>query len=113
VIEDEATAVAAVAAQCLTWSGWRRWEPVMRYGRLFTPGTDSVAGRGKAPDPGRKAYRLAVESGLLYAEGYAVYPRPRGGSNVWAWAWCLDGETVVDPEAMSQGTAFRRLPRHG
>jgi hypothetical protein len=105
--EDEAKAVAAVGAQCLTWSGWRRWEPVMRYGRLFTPGTDAVAGRGMFPDrAGRKACRLAVDSGLLYAEGYACYPRAGGVSIPWAWAWCLDGETVVDPAATRQGTAF-------
>lgn len=96
--------MAAVAAQCLTWSGWRRWEPVMRYGRLFTPGPNAVVGRrGKDPDPGRKAYQLAVDSGLLYAEGYACYA---GAPSPWAWAWCLDGETVVDPAGRRQGTAF-------
>ena len=57
VTEDEAKAVAAVAARCLTWSGWRRWEPVMRYGRLFTPGTDAVGGGGMLSDQaGRKAW---------------------------------------------------------
>jgi hypothetical protein len=105
--EDEAKAVAAVAAQCLTWSGWRRWEPVMRYGRLFTPGTDAVAGRRGMPrDPGRKAWRLAVDSGLLYAEGYAAYPSAGAGGFPRPWAWCLDGETVVDPAAPRPGTAF-------
>ena len=102
--------MAAVAAQCLTWSGWRRWEPVMRYGRLFTPGTDAVSDRAKAIQPmhaGREAYRMAVDSGLLYAEGYATYLR-RGGvpPTPWAWAWCLDGETVLAPPAIIQGTAF-------
>ena len=110
VPEDEAKAVVAVAAQCLTWSGWRRWEPVMRYGRLFTPGTDAVSDRSKAIQPmhaGREAYRMAVDSGLLYAEGYATYLR-RGGvpSTPWAWAWCLDGDTVLAPPAIIQGTAF-------
>ena len=91
--------MAAAAAQCLTWSGWRRWEPVMRYGRLFTPGTDAVASRrGRDPNPGPKAWRLAVDAGLLYAEGYAVYQQPAGGIT-FPWAWCLDGETVVDPAA--------------
>lgn len=105
--EDEAKAVAMVAALCLTWGGWRRWEPVLRYGRLFTPGTDAVGGRrGRSPDPGRKAWQLAVDSGLLYAEGYACYLGAREGSIPWAWAWCLDGETVVDPAARRQGTAF-------
>ena len=104
--EDEALAVAEVAAQCLTWNGWRRWEPVMRYGRLFTPGTDAAGGRGMSPDrAGRKAFRLAVDSGLLYAEGYAGYPQTWGLSSFWAWAWCLDGETVVDPAATRAGTA--------
>jgi hypothetical protein len=108
--EDEAKAVAAVAARCLTWSGWRRWEPVMRYGRLFTPGTDAVSDGGRAIQPmdaGREAYRMAADSGLVYAEGYATYLR-RGGvpPTPWAWAWCLDGETVVAPPTTIEGTAF-------
>ena len=110
VTEDEAKAVAAVAAQCLTWNGWRRWEPVMRYGRLFTPGTDSVSDSWRAIQPanaGREAYRMAADSGLLYAEGYATYLRGGGvPSTPWAWAWCLDGETVVAPPATIEGTAF-------
>jgi hypothetical protein len=56
---DEAVAVAAVAAQCLTWSGWRRWEPVMRYVRLFTlldPAADI------APDLGRDIPSLVTTS---------------------------------------------------
>ena len=95
--EDEAKAVAAVAAQCVTWRGWRRWGLVMRYGRLFTPGTDAFGGiriRGAASD-GRNAYRRAVDSGLLYAEGYACLPL--GERVPLNRAWCLDGETVVDP----------------
>jgi hypothetical protein len=110
VTEDEAKAVAAVAALCLTWSGWRRWEPVMRYGRLFTPGTDAVSDGRRMTQPqdaGRAAYRMAADSGLLYAEGYATYLR-RGGvpPTPWAWAWCLDGETVVAPPTIIEGTAF-------
>ena len=101
--EDEALAVAEVAAQCRTWNGWRRWEPVMRYGRLFTPGTGTVHGRGMSPErAGRKAYQLAQDSGLLYAEGYAC---PRGGVPAYS-AWCLDGETVVDPGSSEPGTAY-------
>ena len=67
--EDEAKAVAAVAARCLTWSGWRRWGLVMRYGRLFAPGIDAARDdSGMFPDQaGRRAYRLAVGAGLLYA----------------------------------------------
>jgi hypothetical protein len=42
--EDEAKTVAAVAAHCLTWGGWRRWGLIMRYGRLFTPGADVRGG---------------------------------------------------------------------
>jgi hypothetical protein len=108
VTEDEAKAVAAVAAQCLTWSGWRRWEPVMRYGRLFTPGAGVVSGhRGMSPDlAGGRASRRALDSGLLYAEGYACYPRAGGVGFPWAWAWCLDGETVADLAATRQGTAY-------
>jgi hypothetical protein len=104
--EDEAKAVAAVAAECVTWGGWRRWSPVMRYGRLFTPGTD--VGGGACPMSadyaGRNAYPRAVDSGLLYAEGYTC--RPRGRRVPAKWAWCLDGETVVDPGADQPGTAY-------
>ena len=65
----------------------------MRYGRLFTPGTDAAGGRGmSAARAGRKAFRLAVGSGLLYAEGYAGYPQAWGLSSLWAWAWCLRSE---------------------
>jgi hypothetical protein len=98
--------VAAVAAQCVTWGGWRRWGPVMRYGRLFTPGTDAGGGAyPMKPDyAGRNAYPRAADSGLLYAEGYACYPR---GMRVPVnRAWCLDGETVVDPGASQPGTAY-------
>jgi hypothetical protein len=108
VNEAEAKAVAAVAARCLTWSGWRRWEPVMRYGRLFTPGPEpDGSSSGMFPElAGRAAYRRAVDAGLLYAEGYAGYPRAGGVSWPWPWAWCLDGETVVDPAATLPGTAY-------
>ena len=62
VTEDEAKAVAAVAVQCVTWGGWRRWSPVMRYGRLFTPGTD--VGGGAYPMSsdyvGRNALSLVI-----------------------------------------------------
>lgn len=104
--EDEAKTVAAVAAQCLTWGGWRRWGLVMLYGRLFTPGADVGGGaRRMLPEEiGRHAYRRAGDSGLLYAEGYACYPLgmhvPRN------WAWCLDGETVVDLGSEQPSTAY-------
>jgi hypothetical protein len=105
--EDEAKAVALVAAKCRTWSGWRRWEPVMRYGRLFTPGaTPVVARRMSADQAGRKASRLAVDSDRLYAEGYAAHPKPGNAGFPRSWAWCLDGETVVDPAATRPGTAY-------
>ncbi len=42
-----------------------------------------------------------MDSGLLYAEGYAC---PRGGIPAYS-AWCLDGETVVDPASSEPGTA--------
>jgi hypothetical protein len=108
--EDEAKAVAAVAAQCVTWGGWRRWSPVMRYGRLFTPGTDVGGGayRLSTDYAGRNAYPRAVDSGLLYAEGYTC--RPRGMRIPAKWAWCLDGETVVDPGAKQAGTAYFGVP---
>ena len=101
--EDEAQTVAALAAACV-WGARGRWGLIMRYGRLFTPGTD--AGRGAYPMipayAGKNAYRLAMDSGLLYAEGHACRPPgiPRG------LAWCLDGETVVDPGFSEPGTAY-------
>jgi hypothetical protein len=55
---------------------------------------------------GRRAYRLAADAGLFYAEGCAGYPRAGAVSWPWPWAWCLDGETVVDPAATRQGTAY-------
>jgi hypothetical protein len=106
VTEDEAKAVAAVAAQCVTWGGWRRWGPVMRYGRLFRPGTDVGGGPYPLrPDyAGQNACPRAADSDLPYAEGYACFPR---GMHVpLNWAWCLDGETVVDPGARQPGTAY-------
>ena len=82
----------------------------MRYGRLFTPGTD--VGGGAYPMSsdyaGRNAYPRAVDSGLLYAEGYTC--RPRGMRIPAKWAWCLDGETVVDPGAKQAGTAYFGVP---
>jgi hypothetical protein len=108
VTEDEAKAVAAVAARCLTWSGCLRWEPVMRYGRLFTPGPGPDADHGGMfPElAGGKAAQLAVDEGLVYAEGYAGYVRGDRVSWPWPWAWCLDGGTVVDPAANRPGTAY-------
>ena len=80
----------------------------MRYGRLFTPGIDAVRGEGGMfPElSGRTSYRLAVDAGLLYVEGYAGYQRDGVVSWPWPWAWCLDGETVVDPAATRQATAY-------
>ena len=80
----------------------------MRYGRLFTPGIDAVRGEGGMfPElSGRTSYRLAVDAGLLYVEGYAGYQRDGVVGWPWPWAWCLDGETVVDPAATRQATAY-------
>jgi len=100
--EDEAETVAAHAAQCV-WGARRSWGPVMRYGRLFTPGTDVGGGHPMIPAwAGKNAYRRAVESGLVYAEGYAR--RPSGITHY--SAWCLEGETVVDPGFREPGTAY-------
>jgi hypothetical protein len=52
--------------------------------------------------PGKNAYRLAMDSGLLYAEGYACV----NGSITTYSAWCLDDETVVHPGLSEPGTAF-------
>jgi hypothetical protein len=101
--EDEAMAVAELAARCV-WGGRRYLALIMRYGRLFRPGTD--AGGGAYPMipamAGKNAYQRAMDSGLLYAEGYA---RIRGAI-VTQSAWCLDGETVVDPGFQRPRTAY-------
>jgi hypothetical protein len=101
--EDEAKTVAALAAQCV-WGGRDRWGLIMRYGQLFTPGTEAGSGPGplRPSYAGRNAYQMAMDSGLLYAEGFAC---PRGGVPA-HWAWCLDGETVVDPGSSEPGTAY-------
>jgi hypothetical protein len=77
---------------------------IMRYGQLFTPGTEAGSGPGplRPLHAGRNAYRKAMDSGLLYAEGYAC---ARGGIPAHS-AWCLDGETVVDPGSSEPGTAY-------
>jgi hypothetical protein len=51
---------------------------------------------------GENAYRRAMDSGLLYAEGYTCRP---SGIHVNS-AWCLDGEAVVDPGFSEPGTAY-------
>jgi hypothetical protein len=105
--EDEAETVAALAALCVR-GGRSRWDLIMRYGRLFTPGP--VAGGGASPKlplyAGRNAYRWAMDSGQLYVEGYACY---RGGTPAHS-AWCFDGETVVDPGSSEPGTAYFGVP---
>lgn len=101
--EDEAMTVAEIAAQCVR-GGRRHLGLIMRYGRLFRPGTD--AGGGAYPMvpayAGKNAYQRAMDRGLVYAEGYA---RVSGGI-VTESAWCLDGETVVDPGFSQPGTAY-------
>jgi hypothetical protein len=101
--EDEAKTVADLAARCVR-DGRRRLGLIMRYGRLFRPGTD--AGGGSYPMmpamAGRNAYQRAMDRGLLYAEGYA---RIRGGIATHS-AWCLDGETAVDPGFSQPRTAY-------
>jgi hypothetical protein len=105
VTEDEAETVAKLATAMGQSVNTRQlYGPVMRYGRLFTPGTEipAVADQRNSGYPGKNAYRLALDSGLLYAEGYA---RVNGRITTYS-AWCLDGETVVHPELSRPGTAF-------
>ena len=101
--EDEVTTVGELAAQCV-WGGRRYLGLIMRYGRLFGPGVS--AGGGAHPMvpayAGKNAYRRAMDGGLLYAEGYA---RVDGGIITHS-AWCVDGETVVDPGFSQPGTAY-------
>jgi len=105
VTGDEAETVAAFAARCV-WGGRSSSDLMMRYGRLFTPGT---AGGGFPMIPalaGKNAYRRAMGSGLLYAEGYTCRPP---GIPIRS-AWCLDGEAVVDPGFGEPGTAYFGVP---
>jgi hypothetical protein len=101
--EDEAKTVADLAGRCVR-DGGKRLGLIMRYGRLFRPGVD--AGGGAYPMipamAGKNAYQRAMDRGLLYAEGYA---RIRGGIAIHS-AWCLDGETVVDPGFSQPRTAY-------
>lgn len=98
--EDEAETVAALAAQC-AHGARRSWGLIMRYGRLFTPGTDAGGGYPMIPAwAGKNAYRRAMDSGLLYAEGHACHGIAHNS------AWCRDGETVVDPGFSESGTAY-------
>jgi hypothetical protein len=106
VTEDEAQTVAALAVQCAAGAG-SSWDLMMRYGRLFTPGTDAGGGYPMMPAlAGSNAYQRAVGSGLLYVEGYACRPP---GIHIRS-AWCLDGETVVDPGFREPGTAYFGVP---
>jgi hypothetical protein len=103
--EEEAATVAKLAADMgRDWNAGRLYGPVMRYGRLFTPGTEipPVADQRNSGYPGKNAYRLAMESGLRYAEGYA---RLHSGITTYS-AWCLDDETVVHPGLSEPGTAY-------
>lgn len=102
VTEEEAQLVEIVAGQRVTW-GNTRWDPVMRYGRLFTPGT--AAGGTENMDPAdapQTAYLKAADSVLLYAEGWVLRP----DRNPMPSGWCLDGETVVDPGFAEPAAAY-------
>lgn len=94
--------MAAVAARAVTWGKERA--PVMRHGRLFTPGTD--AGGGELPMiPAyacKNGYRKAVASGLVYAEGWVL----RGRRILVHAGWCLDGQAVVDPGFTEPAAAY-------
>ena len=104
--EDETETVAALAAQC-AWGARSSWDLMMRYGRLFTPGTDAGGGYPMIPAwAGKNAYQRAMDSGLLYAEGYTCRPPHIHKRS----AWCLDGETVVDPGFSEPGTAYFGVP---
>jgi hypothetical protein len=103
--EDEATIVALLAAKCAHGARSRGILTTMRYGRLFTPGTDVGGGYPVVLIPawaGKNACRRAMDSGPLYAEGYARHANGITHSS----AWCLDGDTVVDPGVSEPGTAY-------
>jgi len=105
VTEDEAKTVAALAAHCV-WGARSRWGRSCGMADC-SPGTDVGAGNPMIPAWACKnAYRRAMDSALLYTEGYAC--RPSGVTNY--PAWCLDGETVVDPGFSEPGTAYFGVP---
>lgn len=100
--EDEAKAVAEFAAR-YAGDAMHYMAPIIRYGRLFTPGADaSGPDRTLEPWRGRGASQLAMDSGLLYAEGYARL----GVGIATDWAWCLDGEVVVERGSKVPVTAY-------
>jgi hypothetical protein len=102
VTEDEAKAVAEFAARYVE-NAMHHMAPIVQYGRLFTPGADaSGPDRTLAPFRGRGASRLAMGSGLLYAEGFM---RLSVGIAT-DWAWCLDGEAVVEGGSRLPVTAY-------
>ena len=110
--DDEEKTVAVAAAKCAERADLDRWGLIMRYGRLFT--AHPQPGRGPFPDRpapdniARNAYQRAMDLGLLYAEGYVSAPGflKFSGLITTQWAWCLDGESVVDPELSVPGTAY-------
>jgi hypothetical protein len=101
--DDEAKTVAAAAGMCSGRADLDRWGLIMRYGRLFAPNPQATL--GLRPDgPGTiawNAYQRSIDLGLLYAEGFVF-----SGHFATQWAWCLDGETVVDPERSVPATAY-------
>jgi len=100
VTEEEVQLVAAVAAR----KRGKALAPIIRHGRLFTPGTH--AGGGELPMiPAcacKNGYRKAVASGLVYAEGWVL----RGRRILVHAGWCLDGQTVVDPGFTEPAAAY-------
>lgn len=85
VTEDEAKAVAEFAARYVE-NAVHHLAPIIRYGRLFTPGADaSGPDRTLEPFRGRGASRLAMDSGLLYAEGYVRLARASQPTGRGAW----------------------------
>jgi hypothetical protein len=82
------------------------WEQVIRYGRLFTPGTALPDVRSRRPVYSqRNAYEHSEATGQLYVEGFAWH-----GFSYRTRGWCLDGEgddvVVVEPTFAQLGTAY-------
>jgi hypothetical protein len=74
----------------------------MRYGRVFAPGVEVAGGVPIPAMSGRNAYAHATAAGLIFAEGYAI----TASGIVYPQAWCLDGDTVVDPTHARENGAF-------
>lgn len=89
--EDEARIVAKVAAGCVR-AGRSHLGLIMRYGRLFTPGTDAGGGEETDPplDPGTDIVLAYGRDIPTRVRDWALAAESAGGGDPVAPAWVLD-----------------------